>query len=413
MERAHALERLKQRYLQRGKEGKSRLLDEFCEHYGYERKYAIKLLSGKLLVQIRAIRPGPERRYEPVLEIVERVWQSAEQPCGKRLGPALALWLPHYTRHYGRLLPLQKKLLEEISPATLDRLLSQCKSRSLRGLSGTRPGTLLRRQIPIQGEVWDEKRPGFMEADSVAHCGSSLAGNFIWSLVYTCLASTWTEGRAVWNKGSHGVLEQTKDVEKSLPFAIRGFDFDNGSEWLNWTLIRYLQVRPRPIRLTRSRPYHKDDNAHVEQKNWMWPRQLLGYNRLENPACVELINALYKEAWGPLHNFFLPSMKLKAKRREGSRWIRIHDEPQTAYQRLLASQSLNARQRRRLRDWYESLDPFALARQVEARLQPILKRAGKSPLKSLIPPIELMGSRPQQGASLRLASRPAAHSTSL
>jgi hypothetical protein len=266
--------------------------------------------------------------------------------------------------------------------------LIESKSRTLRGLCGTRPGTLLRRQIPIQGEVWDEKRPGFMEADSVAHCGSSLAGSFIWSLVYTCLASTWTEGRAVWNKGSHGVLEQTKDVEKSLPFSIRGFDFDNGSEWLNWALIRYLQVRRRPIQLTRSRPYHKDDNAHVEQKNWMWPRQLLGYNRLEDPACVELINALYKEAWGPLHNFFLPSMKLKSKRREGSRWIRKHDEPKTAYQRLLAAQTLNPKQHRHLQDWYESLDPFALATQVEARLQPILRRAAKPPLKSAAPPIE-------------------------
>jgi len=387
-ERTEALERLKQRYGQRGKEGKSRLLDEFCEHYGYERKYAIKLLRGGLPTAPPQSRPGRERRYEPILEIVERVWKSAEQPCGKRLAPVLGLWLPHYARHYGRVLPCQKKLLDEVSPATLDRLLSQSKSRALRGLCGTRPGTLLRRQIPIQGEVWDEQRAGFMEADSVAHCGSSLAGNFIWSLVYTCLASTWTEGRAVWNKGSHGVLEQTKDVEKSLPFAIGGFDFDNGSEWLNWPLIRYLQLRPKPIQLTRSRPYHKEDNAHVEQKNWMWPRQLLGYNRLEDPACVPLINALYKEAWGPLQNFFLPSMKLKFKRREGSRWIPKHDEPQTAYQRLIASQSLSSRQRRRLSDWYESLDPCRLATQVEARLQPILRPASAPSQKGTAPPIE-------------------------
>ena len=375
MERMQELEQLKRRYLQRGKEGKGRLLDEFCDQYGYERKYAIKLLGGSLSAPRNRSRPGPERKYQPVQEVIERIWLSAEQLCGKRLAPALALWLPHYHRHYGRLLPCQKKLLGQVSPATLDRLLAESKSRTLRGLSGTRPGTLLRHQIPIQGEVWDEKRLGFLEADSVAHCGSSLAGNFIWSLVYTCLASTWTEGRAVWNKGSQGVLEQTKDVEKSLPFAILGFDFDNGTEWLNWTLIRYLQVRLKPIRLTRSRPYHKDDNAHVEQKNWMWPRQLLGYSRLEDPACVERINTLYKEVWGPLHNFFLPSMKLKAKRREGSRWIRQHDEPQTAYQRLLASKALTKKERSRLRDWRESLDPFRLATEVEAQLKPILRLA--------------------------------------
>jgi hypothetical protein len=390
-ERTGQLEQLKRRYLKRGKEGRSRLLDEFCEHYGYERKYAIKLLGGKLAASNHFIRSGPEPKYQPVQEIIERIWLSAEQPCGKRLAPALALWVPHYTRHYGRLLPCQRKLLNEISPATLDRLLVENKSRALRGLSGTRPGTLLRRQIPIQGEVWDEKRAGFLEADSVAHCGASLAGNFIWSLVYTCLASTWTEGRAVWNKGSHGVLEQTKDMEKSLPFAIRGFDFDNGSEWLNWTLIRYLQIRPKPIRLTRSRPYHKDDNAYVEQKNWMWPRQLLGYSRLEDPAGVELINTLYKEVWGPLHNFFLPSMKLQSKHREGSRWIRRHDEPQTAYQRLLSAKALTNKQRIRLRDWHESLDPFLLATQIEAQLRPILGRA-TTPLKTGAPSIELRAS---------------------
>jgi len=226
--------------------------------------------------------------------------------------------------------------------------------------------------VPIQGEVWDERRLGFLEADSVAHCGGSLAGNFIWSLTYTDLASTWTEGRAVWNKGSHGVLEQTQSVEAALPFPVLGFDFDNGSEWLNWTLIRYLQVRPKPVRVTRSRPYHKDDNAHVEQKNWMWPRQLLGYGRLEGQDLLQPINALYTEAWGPLHNFFLPSTKLLKKWRIGSRWVRRHDRPQTAYQRLLAHAELTNKARRQLRDRFHALDPFRLAAEVERRLKPIL-----------------------------------------
>jgi len=374
-ERNNELERLRRRYAGRGKDGKSRLLDEFCEHHGYERKYAIKLLQGGPPRAVAGSRPGPAPKYEPVQEVVERIWTRAEQVCGKRLAPALELWLPHYARHYGPLLPTQKKLLHSISAATLDRLLADSKARVPGGLSGTRPGTLLRRQVPIQGEVWDERRLGFLEADSVAHCGSSLAGNFIWSLTYTDLASTWTEGRAVWNKGAHGVLEQTKHVEQTLPFAIRGFDFDNGGEWLNWTLIRYLQVRPRPIRVTRSRPYHKDDDAHVEQKNWMWPRQLLGYGRLEEETLLMPINALYTEAWGPLHNFFLPSMKLVKKWREGSRWVRRHDAPQTAYQRLRTHGDLKPKARRELRDRYEALDPFVLTAEVERRLKPILGAA--------------------------------------
>jgi hypothetical protein len=209
--------------------------------------------------------------------------------------------------------------------------------------------------------------------DSVAHGGGSLAGDFIWSLTYTCLGSSWTEGRAVWNKGYTGVLEQTQDVEARLPFVLRGVDFDNGGEWLHWHLVRYWQERLQPVRLTRSRPYHKDDNAHVEQKNWMWPRQLLGYQRLENPESVPQINALYIEVWGPLCNFFLPSTKLVEKRREGSRIIRRHDQPQTAYQRLLAGGDLKAKAVRQLRQQYRSLDPFALAKEAAGRLKRILK----------------------------------------
>lgn len=374
LDRKEQLGVYRRRYQGRGLKGKSRLLDDFCEHYGYERKYAIKLLGGTVgPVSIKHSPPGPEPRYQPIVEVVEQVWAAAEQLCGKRLVRALPLWLPHYERRYGKLLPTQRKLIAQVSAATLDRLLADKKSRRSKGLGGTKPGTLLRHHVPIQGEVWNEQRIGFMEADSVAHCGSSLAGNFIWSLTYTDLASSWTEGRAVWNKGSTGVLDQTRDVESELPFAILGFDFDNGSEWLNWSLIHYLQVRTKPIQLSRSRPYHKDDNAHVEQKNWMWPRQLLGYGRLEQAETVKPINSLYKEVWGPLHNFFLPSMKLVKKWRVGSRWVRRYDVAQTAYQRLAASGQLKRAEAVRLRERYESLDPFKLAAEVERRLKPILR----------------------------------------
>lgn len=371
LDREPQLQRLRERYARRHKDGKSRMLDELCEQHGYSRKHAIKLLGAWLPKPKARPRPGPEPRYRPVHDVLEHLWQAAEQLCGKRLAPALPLWLPHYAKHFNALLPCQQKLLKEISPATIDRLLVDCKA-TPHGLCATRPGTLLREQIPLAGEVWDENRPGFLEVDSVAHCGGSLAGDFIWSLTYTCLGSSWTEGRAVWNKGYQGVLTQTQDVEARLPFALRGMDFDNGGEWLNWQLVRFLQERQTPVQVTRSRPYHKDDNAHVEQKNWMWPRQLLGYQRLENPETVPPLNDLYRDVWGPLHNFFLPSMKLVEKRREGSRIIRRHDEPQTAYQRLLAGGQLKPKARKQLREQYESLDPFALAQAVEQRLKKIL-----------------------------------------
>ncbi len=372
--REEQLERLRRRYHGRGPQGKAQVLDYVCEEFGYHRKHAIRLLNA--LSRPKQSPPGPEPKYEPLLEIVEQIWTAGEQPCGKRLVEMLPLWLPHYQRRFGRLLPSQQRLAQEVSAATLDRLLASRRSQwPVRGLSGTKPGSLLRQQIPITGEVWNESRAGFLEADSVAHCGRSLAGDFIWSLTFTDMASTWTSGRAVWNRGLAGVLEQTRKVEEQLPFPLLGLDFDNGGEWLNWQLVRYLQERSQPVRVTRSRPYHSDDNAHVEQKNWMWPRQLLGYGRLEDDQLVEPINRVYEQIWGPLHNFFLPSMKLVDKWREGSRWRRRHDRPQTAYQRLLQMGVLSPGKHRELRDYYQSLDPFALHEQLEQRLRPILAKA--------------------------------------
>jgi hypothetical protein len=372
--REEQLERWRHRYKNRGIQGKAQLLDQLCQDYGYHRKHAIRLLNSTS--GIKKSPPGPESKYEGLVEVVQRIWTAAEQPCGKRLAEALPLWLPHYQRHYGRLLPSQRQLADQVSAATLDRLLQPARAQTpWRGLGGAKPGTLLRQQIPIQGEVWNEKRAGFLEADSVAHCGSSLAGNFIWSLTFTDLASAWTSGRVVWNKGAAGVLEQTRQVEEQLPFALLGLDFDNGTEWLNWHLIRYLQERIRPVKVTRSRPYHKDDNAHVEQKNWMWPRQLLGYGRLEEPELVEPINRIYREIWEPLQNFFLPCMKLVEKKRIGARWKRQHDAPQTAYQRLLKLGVLTRQKRRQMRERFESLDPFALHQQLEKALRPVLAHA--------------------------------------
>ena len=330
-----ALVKLQARYGRRSREGKSRMLDELCEDYKYERKYAIKLLGGHLPIPSGRPRPGPEPRYAEIEPVVRTIWLAAEQPCGKLLAPVLRQWLPYYESRYEKLPSRQRKLVTQISPATLDRLLEEARARHPgRGRCGTKPGSLLKTQIPIRTGTWDLTKPGFLEADSVAHCGGSLAGDFIWSLTYTDIFSAWTEGRAVWNKGAAGVVAATEDVERDLPFELLGLDSDNGSEFLNHHLWDYLAKRKKPVEFTRSRPYHKNDNAHVEQKNWMWPRQLLGYVRLEDQRVVELISSLYKELWGPLHNFFIPCLKLKEKWREGSHWKKRYELPQTAYERL-------------------------------------------------------------------------------
>ena len=368
------LPKLQIRYARRNRAGKSRMLDEVCEDHGYERKYAIKLLKGSLPRNLGRPRPGPEPQYEQIEPIVREVWFAAEQPCGKRLVPILKQWLPFYERRYGRVSSRQKKLLRQVSSATLDRLLAPARAEYPgRGRCGTKPGSLLKIEIPIRTGTWDLSKPGYLEADSVAHCGTSLAGNFIWSLTYTDIFSGWTEGRAVWNKGAAGVLAATQEVEGALPFALLGFDCDNGSEFLNHHLWAYLAKRYVPVEFTRSRPYHKDDQAHVEQKNWMWPRQLLGYARLEEAALVERICTVYKEVWGPLQNFFLPCLKLKDKWREGSHWRKRYELPTTAYTRLCKVGILNRKQRSGLRERYASLDPFELKDKLEEQLKQILR----------------------------------------
>lgn len=367
------LPRLRGRYAGRGREGRGRMLDELCADYGYERKYAIKLLRGNLPPPSGRKKPGPSPQYTSIEPIVREIWLAAEQPCGKRLKPALEIWLPHYERHYGRVSRRRRELLRDVSAATLDRLLAAARANlPNRGLSGTKPGSLLRSEIPIRTDNWDISRPGFMEADTVAHCGGSLAGDFIWSAIFTDIFCAWTEGRAVWNKGAAGIVEAVKCVEASLPFELLGFDSDNGSEFLNHHLVEHFALRDKPVGFTRSRPYHKDDNAHVEQKNWMWPRQLLGYDRLEDADLLDPINDLYKNAWGPLMNFFLPGLKLESKWREGSQWKKKYEPAQTAYQRLLACDHLDKKKRKELRDHYESLDPFELKQQTEKRLKKIL-----------------------------------------
>jgi hypothetical protein len=362
------------RYQRVGRRFKSKILDEFCAVCGYTRKYAIGLLKRK--PRQRSKKPGPRRQYDAsVLAPLKVIWVACEQMCSKRLKVALALWLPFYEQEYGALAePVRQKLLR-MSAATIDRLLKQERARYPgKGLCGTRPGGLLKHQIPIRTDNDDVDRPGYLEADTGAHCGNSLAGDFVWSVTFTDIYTQWTENRAVWNKGAEGVLQQVKEVEAGLAFELLGFDVDNGSEFLAFHLWRYLLDRPRPVPLTRSRPYRKNDQAHVEQKNWTHVRQLLGYQRLEQPELVPLINDLYR-TWGLLHNFFCPNLKLLSKTRKGAKTVRKYSPPQTPYQRLLESKHLSQDQKQKLQTQFQKLNPLQLKKRIEQQLKIVFDRA--------------------------------------
>lgn len=365
------------RYKRASRKEKTRILDEFCATCGYHRKYAIRLLRGFK----RFTKPKPKKRgrrplyhSEAILNPLKRIWLAANLPCSKRLKAILPLWLPGYAGYFEPLSIEVIKALKRISPATIDRLLTPIRTDyKRRGRSTTKPGTLLRKQIPITTNQWDEARPGFLEADTVAHCGDTTAGMYINTIDFVDIATSWTEQRAVWGKGERGVLEQIKDVEQSLPFPLLGFDCDNGSEFLNHHLMRHFTERPKPVAFTRSRSYHKDDNAHIEQKNWTHVRQWLGYERFDDPSLVALLNDLYRNEWRLFHNFFCPSVKLIAKERIGSKNLKHHDSPKTPYQRILDSPYVPASIKGALRKQFENLNPFMLKKAMEAKLKNIFR----------------------------------------
>lgn len=377
-ERRVYLEAIRARYRRAKKAGKTAILNEFCAVCGYHRKYALRLLSAPFRRK-KALpkKPGPTSRYDTpeLVEALRTIWLASDQLCSKRLKAALPLWLPHYASSFSPLLPETIRALNMISAATIDRLLKPIRAGAgRRGLSGTKPGTLLKKQIPIQVGIWDVTQPGFMEADTVAHCGDSLAGDFVWSLTMTDLCTGWTECRATWNKGADGVMTQIKAIRKALPFPLRGFDCDNGSEFLNWHLLRYFRSHKQPVQFTRSRPYHSNDNAHVEQKNWSHVRQLFGYDRFADPRLVKLMNDLYTNEFCLFTNFFCPTVKLVSKSRDGSKWVRKHSNPITPAQRLLDHLDIPAGQKMKLKNRMNSLNPFDLQKRIQGKLETIFKR---------------------------------------
>lgn len=365
------LKAIRQRYRESRREEKTAILNEFCAVCGYNRKYAIRLLRRRTDAVIKR-KPGPASVYkdEAIIKALKRIWLASEQMCSKKLKAAIPLWLPSYQEEYGNISGSETKKLLAISSATIDRLLKPYRAAYIKGKTGTRPGTMLKKHIPIKTTNWDVTQPGFIEADTVAHCGNSLEGQFVWSLTYTDIMSGWTENRAVWGRGAINVIEQTKDVESRLIFPILGFDCDNGSEFLNYHLVRYFTDRPiAPVSFTRSRPYHKNDNAFVEQKNWTHVRQLLGYERFDKRELMPVINDLYANEWSLFNNFFRPNMKLIKKIRVNSKYVKYYDKPKTSCQRLIESSLISDDAKSYLRNTLVSLNPFSLKKQIEIKLR--------------------------------------------
>ena len=358
-----------ERYQQASREVKQRMLDEFCHVTRYHRKYALRLLNGPP----PRLRPRKRRRRPTYPEAVTRVlafiWKAAGYPWSVRLKALLPLWVPKARGHLQLSAELERQLLR-ISPRQIDRRLKGHKRQIQRRLYGrTKPGTLLKHHIPLRTDRWDVTTPGFTEVDLVAHSGDCAAGDFVHSLNLTDIDTTWVESRAVLGKAQVRVRRAVNDIRESLPFNLKGIDSDNGSEFINKDLYEYCQERG--IQFTRGRPYKKDDNAHVEQKNWTHVRKLLGYVRYDTPQALEAINSLYRNELRLLQNLFLPSVKLVRKERVGSRTRRHYGRPQTPFERLLARGLGNPVKVAELKQLRERLDPIALSQAIDRKLEQI------------------------------------------
>jgi hypothetical protein len=367
-------------------------LDECCANCGYHRKYAIRLLNGAA----PGSRPRRARRrraahYGPaVLAILQAVWEAADSPWSVRLKALLPEWMPWIRRRFRLSGELERQLLS-ISPRSIDyRLAAHKRVRQRRLYGRTKPGTLLKHHIPLRTDRWDVQTPGFTEIDLVSHSGDSASGEFCHSLNLTDIHTTWTETRAVLGKGQEAVRHALDELRQALPFPLQGIDSDNGSEFINAHLYRYS--RSQHIQFTRGRPYKKDDNAHIEQKNWTHVRRLFGYLRYDSVPARDAINDLYRNELRLFQNLFLPSVKLETKIRVGSRVRRRYEPPRTALQRLCASPAASVHRDRvaELQHLLETLDPFVLSQRIQLQLERISQLAahngnhlGRSSLSTL------------------------------
>jgi hypothetical protein len=348
---------------------KSAIIDQLCRDTGFHRKYALRVLNAP--VGSVSMSRGRKKRYsDGAVFHLKRLWKSMGMPAGRRLVAMLPDWLKDYSGNgYG---PRVASELAQMSHATIERILKPERARLGRALrTGTKSGRFHHR-IPIKAFDRNAAVVGYLEADTVAHCGDTMAGQFLWSLTATDRKSGWTEVRAVWNKHSAQVAEAITELEGAFPFTLKGLSTDNGSEFMNEVVVGALGPRgsrKSEIFLTRGRPYKKNDQSYVEQKNYTLVRKLLGYERLDCPEVTALVNDLYRNEWSHLQNFFMPQTKLIEKIRVGSKYKRRHSKPITSYRRLLESPEISDAVKAKLTERFEGLNPFKLTEAIERKLE--------------------------------------------
>ena len=370
-------EALRDRYFRASKGGRGRMLDEFTQVTGLHRKAAIRLLH-------RTSRHGPgKRRGRPrkygtaTAEALKTVWEASDRLCSRRLQPFIPEMIRVLRQHGEQQINASTEVqLCRISPSTIDRLLQPCrKVGGRRGISTTRPGSLLKSAIPIRTFAdWQENQPGFMEVDLVAHCGESTGAFFLNTLCAVDVASGWTECLPVWGKWQERVRQAVHHMRQRLPFTLLGIDSDNGSEFINQCFYKYC--RDEKITFTRSRPYKKNDSCHVEQKNGNIVRRLVGYDRYTSKTAYKCMERLYY-CVRLYTNFFQPTMKLLSKTRSGAKVHKVYDTAKTPYQRLLQSGVFREPKQAEMAAIYGGLNPVLLLKQINDNLEQLWRSADR------------------------------------
>lgn len=367
---------IRDRYGRSSKEEKGKILDEFEKVTGYHRKAAIRLL-------IRVSKPvgkhrGRPSRYNDALEPLITIWEASDRLCSKRLQPFIPEMI-QVLKCKGELQinSFVESKLTKLSPATIDRLLKSSRREGGRKpISTTRRGSLLKSLIPIRTFAdWQENRPGFLEIDTVAHCGESLEGFYLNTLCGVDVASGWTECFPVWGKWQVRVRQAVHKIRRNLPFPLLGVDSDNGGEFINQCLYSYC--RENQITFTRSRSYKKNDSCHVEQKNGNIVRRLIGYDRYVSKSSYECLERIYNLVRFYI-NFFQPTMKLISKTRHGAKVHKLYETAQTPYQRLLKLGIINKEKKTELAATYHGVNPVRLLKQINDNLEQLWKLADRS-----------------------------------
>jgi hypothetical protein len=370
-------------YQQARRKERGRILDAFCLATGYSRKHGLRVLRGTHRRRRLGVRRARRRRYSFEFQNALKVlWEASGYICAERLRAFLRPLSLLLVRHGQlELTPELEKQLRMVSTSTVERNLRQLRRqhRDLfeRRMSQTKPATLLRHEVPIVVGQWKElDRPGYLEVDSVAHSGGSVVGKWIWTISVTDLSTGWSERVPVMGRNQEPVLEAMQRIRQQLPFPLLGIHPDNGHEFINRRLINWCH--DEGIQISRSRPFHKNDNAHIEQKNWTLVRRLIGYQRLDTTWQLSWLDEFYSELLRPFNNCFQPVMKLVGKEHRADRQARRrYDTPTTPLERVLASGSADLTKVKALVELYSSVSPLTLKRQIDLRqmAMPLTRKA--------------------------------------